>query len=888
MSSTRAHLSADGVIRFDHESVFIEALSEELVDGQLWVKHQLTPSERLFPVTLLCPGADPLHAEAQIVETQNDTSLLHFLRFTEEVMPKLLALAGQLEAKEAEGAIDLEALPSLESEDPTDIHEPVARATLPFASMPVVKVTAGGVLRLPDALSLLGLYLAELRHGALVAYGGPGGAPGEACTLKISLGRVVSLPAQIHARDEPWVALKIPDAAPVLELLAEAAPTWFAELPPELRAAIAAQTGTSPSPRLRRPSTDDLVLGSRPPLGPQGRRIPSRPPPSIRPSPAAELPQTPKTEQTPAPKTAQKPTPSPASPAAKAPEPTPESKPEASDPLSEMPRREGQLLCFNRCSDLARELEHNLVNGGLFVLSEPQPLRSRHRFGIQLEGFTLPDLEIDAEVVYSHNGRVGYSVNKAVPLIEQLRGHIANLTQDAGPLQENAPVELGRPQVLNTGDVEPSHDPMTADLDYIEGEVEGLFESNQILLLPAMRVQDRSRLNHVPALLLFDFIAQSAWRGILTVTQAEHEIRIWFHEGKVAFLRKTPFEERFALGRLLVSRRRLSEHQLQSLLQKAKDSGRSLGRTLVMGGHLSTGDLVRVIREQTHLLLDFLFSMPNGHFSWEPWTDPPGRADLVLVSGTSVITHYLQAQLDAMTLSQIEKLAAGALAREARLNPDDAKVASLRLAPKELRYVQNAFSKPQRISSTIATSGLGRLTTLKLLVIGIAQDLLLFDDSLESEAAREQSTRTSVVKLLSQQLQEMNQQNHFDVLGVHWTAHPRHYESAYQQAIQAFQSANDSFRLESPDVKRLLIDIKKRIDDAYTLLTQEDRRNAYRNQLFDNTERQYAADMLVKQAEVSLMRDNRTTALEKLEVAVELDPSDRNRNLLRTARQGRR
>ena len=58
--------------------------------------------------------------------------------------------------------------------------------------------------------------------------------------------------------------------------------------------------------------------------------------------------------------------------------------------------------------------------------------------------------------------------------------------------------------------------------------------------------------------------------------------------------------------------------------------------------------------------------------------------------------------------------------------------------------------------------------------------------------------------------------------------------------------------------------------------------------MFDKTAREYAADMLVKQGEVALMRSDRVEAIELLETAVELNPSKRNQSLLQTAREGRR
>jgi hypothetical protein len=122
---------------------------------------------------------------------------------------------------------------------------------------------------------------------------------------------------------------------------------------------------------------------------------------------------------------------------------------------------------------------------------------------------------------------------------------------------------------------------------------------------------------------------------------------------------------------------------------------------------------------------------------------------------------------------------------------------------------------------------------------------------------------------------------------VHWSAHHRNYRPAYEKLRSEF-SPRGPFRDLPEELQKLVKAIVESIDTAYGVLNDPARRSAYRKQLFDQTERQYAAEMLVKQGEVALMRGDRVAAIEMLETAVELDPSQRNRNLLTTAREGRR
>ena len=79
----------------------------------------------------------------------------------------------------------------------------------------------------------------------------------------------------------------------------------------------------------------------------------------------------------------------------------------------------------------------------------------------------------------------------------------------------------------------------------------------------------------------------------------------------------------------------------------------------------------------------------------------------------------------------------------------------------------------------------------------------------------------------------------------------------------------------------------KEVSEAYDVLSDPEKRIDYRGELFDATERQYSAEMLIKQGELSLMRGDRIAGLEAFETAYELSPSQKHKKLLANARAGR-
>jgi predicted negative regulator of RcsB-dependent stress response len=133
----------------------------------------------------------------------------------------------------------------------------------------------------------------------------------------------------------------------------------------------------------------------------------------------------------------------------------------------------------------------------------------------------------------------------------------------------------------------------------------------------------------------------------------------------------------------------------------------------------------------------------------------------------------------------------------------------------------------------------------------------------------------------------LKEQNYFDVLGVHWSAHYRTYPAAYAKAKTRFDVTRGELRDAPPELVEICKKAIETIDVAYRLLMNEQERIKYRKQLFDATEREYSADMLVKQGEVLLLRGDRIGGIEAFETAVELAPSARNRSMLAQAREGR-
>jgi tetratricopeptide (TPR) repeat protein len=379
---------------------------------------------------------------------------------------------------------------------------------------------------------------------------------------------------------------------------------------------------------------------------------------------------------------------------------------------------------------------------------------------------------------------------------------------------------------------------------------------------------------------------------VLELSFQDEERVAYFHDGNIAFLEARPFREETALGHLLTHHRRLTESALRDGLTKARAARKPLGRALVALGLARSSDVVSALREQTRSRLESTFSWPRGAFEVRAWREPPGHADLVVTRGLGIVAHHLRRRFAELGLSDLEALLGDRLRAGARPSPRLERAASaLGLPPKELRFLQVSL-EGRGLEEAARLSSLGKLAALRLAALAFSLGLL---DTERGPASSSSGRRrgpsgdraSRMRRELRARLELLERQNHFEVLGVHWSSHHRSYRAAYEAILAELSTVRGPYQNAPADVQMLARKCSQRVKLAFDVLSDDAKRVAYRKELFDATEREYSAQMLVEKGEVALMRGDRVGAIEHLETAVELAPSERNRKLLRAAREGR-
>jgi hypothetical protein len=541
----------------------------------------------------------------------------------------------------------------------------------------------------------------------------------------------------------------------------------------------------------------------------------------------------------------------------------------------ELPTLQRDRVRFSTRRDLRHELEQNVKNGGLFVQSSPLDLRTRKHLEVEVEGRVIGQ-GLAADVVFADGGRVGFSFVDPEGAYRSLSEGVARL--DSGDLASSG----GRGATVDLRGQGTAVPP--------EGRLHAPLSDGRLLDLVQHRVDDPSQLAETSLLQLFDHLVRHRCSGVLELQHEDGFRRLYMHEGDVAFIEARPFDEQTSLGRILVSQRRLSEASLRDALARSKGSSRLLGRMLVLLGIIKRGDLVAALREQTRRKMDAPFGWKSGRYRWSGWVEPPGDSDLVVTKGASVLARHIRSRFEALSQPQMEELFGRSGARVVEHFDLDAQASDLQLQPRELRFLELSVDGQRTLHDAVMGSPIGKLASLRVLALCLAMGAVRprSGSRLKSADSRaDKAARDELRDELEEVLQMMQGQNHFEVLGVHWSSHHRFYREAWDKARNRYDPKRPPQSRGSRAAKETAAQIIRRLDEAYEVLKEPSKRSSYRKELFDPTERQYAAEMLIKQGQVAQMQGRRVEALEALETAVELDPSQRNRSLLASAREGK-
>ena len=154
--------------------------------------------------------------------------------------------------------------------------------------------------------------------------------------------------------------------------------------------------------------------------------------------------------------------------------------PEEPAPPNDPPRLQGDQVLFAGTADLVHELKSHLASGGLFVQSKPLPIRERRELDLVVGGVPW-GVRLEADVVFAHDGRVGFSVTNAA----EVRARLEDLLAARGPERSDETADL-------SVDLSPGSSQRTGDLCTFRGILDAPLTERQLLNLSRQTLSDLS------------------------------------------------------------------------------------------------------------------------------------------------------------------------------------------------------------------------------------------------------------------------------------------------------------------------------------------------------------------------------------------------------------
>jgi len=694
-------------------------------------------------------------------------------------------------------------------------------------------------LIIEDSFQLLGLYVSQLRHGYITYRAEKDAEIDDVMSIRLVCGHTIGLTGDLIKKEGMVQTVKLDDVWSVQALLREKSSEWMKEINAISGHAESEQIAISRDSTVVTPE----ALHAQAPLETDQSKE-SRLDPETRASPRRSKP--------------------------------PSSKPTKTAPEeARIPVLSGNEVQFSSKASLIKEFDGNIRNGGLAVQSSPLQNHVKKTLKVRVENTVLSQ-DIVATVVFCGGGTVGFNIENLPEVVSFLEKY----------LKDGKSKQPSSSSTTTSSSTKP----------LFSGRISRPFGLIQLLNLSAERLENDAELGRCTTLQLLETCARKKMSGRLKLSRRDEKKTIYFQNGNIMFVSAEPKDdERQLLGRILLHHKKVTEPNLREALDAAATQGKPVGQVLISLGYINQQTCSAALREQMRLKIESAFEWTTGTHKMVPWKSPDINAELVATRGLSIVTRRIRQRLEHITSNELEAMFSPSISRKLKLGDNiEKKVQGLGLQAKEISFITTQIKNESSLREAITGSPLGRLGSLRLTGLALAMGLVRFSDGRGPSLGRKPQprkpthvrTQDALKESLEEHLSIMSEQNHFEVLGIHWSASHRSFVKAKEKSKGRFSLDKGPMTNSDSATKNLVRKIHNIIDEAFTTLSNAESRIQYRKKLFDATERQYAAEMLIKQGEVFVMRGDTVSGIEAFETAYELSPSNKIRSLLEAARDG--
>ncbi len=509
-------------------------------------------------------------------------------------------------------------------------------------------------------------------------------------------------------------------------------------------------------------------------------------------------------------------------------------------------------IYYRSVAEFLTDYDTHISKGGLYLDSQHDwPLRNMLTFTIRTEGIEST-LELLAEVVFLGENKVGLQLHDAPKEKKNLEAYWSQVQA------------LGKevPETKSPAAPEPAGSP--------EDQEETLEISGQIVAprnLDEFRSASPIELGspEFRSITFFKLLASIvAARTALALTILHKEDQLCFRfnaKGNlVQFI--APGAGKDLLERL-VHERLISRHVQQEVLDELIDK-KFAEAILLERKVVKLADLWAVVRSQVIDTFEEIRSQSGASYR----IDAINTGRRTGVSFGSLIIPWMGRALKELDKVQLDKLLEPMWDRYPVMHADPIwPVSSLATGTKGARFVDEYLDGNRTLAEAIDIFPLAsRNQALQIVIILRAIDVLAIHDH-----ASDADKVADPGVLLDRELEELAKKDLFAQAGLHWSSHVDDFQAAMDKLEQNYgpggKLANDSEKAARLCITRL--DMAR---EAQRFLKDRANRTKHRREVVGEYQMKNSADLLFKQAQLRLLKQEVRKAKQLIETAIELDP----------------
>jgi hypothetical protein len=405
------------------------------------------------------------------------------------------------------------------------------------------------------------------------------------------------------------------------------------------------------------------------------------------------------------------------------------------------------------------------------------------------------------------------------------------------------------------------------DSERITGSIVGTGTVADLAVSGPDAAADPSRLARASMYSVLGWLAVARPDGVLRVACPAGHYDILVRGGVFAIVRNPKEDFMGRVAAVLADKGVVTQAQLAAARRVASESGPSAPQALFAAKACTPTDIVRAMAEVKAGHLKDVITARSGSWEWRPGAGADLKPDPTPIDVLPFVASQVRALVEGTYYIELEPLLQPRFGlfpvRAAALG--EALCASL-LSEKERKVSEGLIDGTNSLLHVVALSLLPKHRTARLVVALEFLGLIEYRRVPLPKGGVE-----TLEKKLKATLEQMQGEDLFSRLGVHWTAHPDELDGAYDKRRKTW-GPDAVVRQHSQLCGEIADRIMTMVDQAYAVLRNARSRQEYRNEITERSKMEFSAQLLFKQAHLAAFRGERETARRIIESAIDVLP----------------